>query len=185
MLFFIPTDTETVQSQGEEKMVKVFCKKSDGSKRSRRQPKNDKKFCHFVLYKENRDTMNAINLIARLLHVKSSLLSYAGTKDKRAITTQKICAANIDAKKISTLNKSVNNIAVGDFEYKSCALKLGELGGNHFSTVIRNIAPTANEDFVSILIESIKGNGFINYFGMQRFGSGGVPTFEIGLYFNN
>ena len=173
-------DTETVKGQNEDKMVKVFCRKSEKSKRCRRQHKDQKRFCNFTLYKENRDTMSAINLISRLLHVKPSVFSYAGTKDKRAITSQRVCASNIDAGRVCTLNKVMKNIAVGDFEYAKCALKLGDLGGNHFSIVLRNISPNADESSVSALIQSLKQNGFINYFGMQRFGSGSVPTFEIG-----
>lgn len=134
------------------------------------------------MYKENRDTMSAINLIARLLHIKPSAISYAGTKDKRAITSQKVCVSNVDAMQISSLNKLVKNIAVGNFEYKDYALKLGDLGGNHFSIVIRNVSPDASEASVSTLIHSLNKNGFINYFGMQRFGTGGVPTFEIGWF---
>lgn len=126
--------------------------------------------------------MNAISLIARLLHVKASQFSYAGTKDKRAITTQKVCVAGVDARRICGLNKSVNNLAVGDFEYKDHPLKLGDLAGNRFSIVLRKISIDANEAFVSKLIHSLKADGFINYFGLQRFGSGGVPTCEIGLF---
>ena len=124
--------------------------------------------------------MNAISLISRLLHVKPSAFSYAGTKDKRAITTQKVCASNIDVGRISAVNKLMKNIAVGDFEYTKCALKLGELGGNHFSIVLRNISSNADGPSVSALVQSLRQNGFVNYFGMQRFGSGSVPTFEIG-----
>ena len=163
-------------------MVKIFCRKSGGGKRFRSQPKDQKKFCLFTLYKENRDTMSAVNLIARLLHVKPSAFSYAGTKDKRAITTQKVCACNVNPKKICTLNKLMKNITVGDFHYTKCALKLGSLSGNHFSVVLRNIASHADEPSISPLMQSLRQNGFINYFGMQRFGSGGAPTYEIGLH---
>ena len=181
MLYSLFVDTETVQDQNEDKMVKVLFSKSQKGRKSRQQRKDQKRFCHFTLYKENRDTMSVINLIARLLHVKPSIFSYAGTKDKRAITTQKICAYSLDAKRICTLNKLIKNTSVGDFAYRECPLKLGDLSGNHFSIVLRNISSDADEPSVSALVHSLGQNGFINYFGMQRFGSGSVPTFEIGL----
>ena len=31
-------------------------------------------------------------------------------------------------------------------------------------------------------LESVKVNGFINYFGLQRFGTTSVPTHEIGMF---
>eukprot|EP00795_Rhopilema_esculentum_P017264 gene17264-8827_t len=103
-----------------------------------------------------------------------------GTKDKRAITTQQLCACRVDAKRLASINKLVRNIAVGSFEYKSFPLKLGDLSGNQFSIVLRNISLTASEELLSKIIESLRGSGFINYFGMQRFGSGSVATFEVG-----
>jgi tRNA pseudouridine13 synthase len=36
-------------------------------------------YCHFTLYKENRDTMDALNLIANYLHVQSKVFSFAGS----------------------------------------------------------------------------------------------------------
>ena len=176
------SDTETVENESGEKMVKVFLKEKNQNRRRQRKHRDNKQkqYCHFVLYKENRDTMSAVNLIADLLRVKPSVFSYSGTKDKRAITTQQLCACRIEAKKLASINKLVRNIAVGSFEYKSFPLKLGDLSGNQFSIVLRNVSLTASEEFLSKIIESLRGSGFINYFGMQRFGSGAVATFEIG-----
>ncbi|XP_032895802.1 pseudouridylate synthase 7 homolog isoform X6 [Amblyraja radiata] len=53
-------------------------------------PKNRGSYCHFVLYKENKDTMDAINVLSKFLRVKPNIFSYMGTKDKRAITVQEI-----------------------------------------------------------------------------------------------
>ncbi|XP_045350487.1 pseudouridylate synthase 7 homolog isoform X9 [Leopardus geoffroyi] len=53
-------------------------------------PKSRGSYCHFVLYKENKDTMDAINVLSKYLRVKPNIFSYMGTKDKRAITVQEI-----------------------------------------------------------------------------------------------
>ena len=63
----------------------------DPGKRSK-WPQGRGDYCQFVLYKENKDTMEAINFISRLLKVKSSAFHYAGTKDRRAITSQLVTA---------------------------------------------------------------------------------------------
>ena len=44
---------------------------------------------HFLLYKENISTMDAVNLMMKKLHLKhSKCFQYAGNKDKRAVTVQ-------------------------------------------------------------------------------------------------
>ena len=47
-------------------------------------------FCHFVLYKENKDTMEAMNLVSKYMRMKTGSFTYAGTKDRRAKTSQEI-----------------------------------------------------------------------------------------------
>ena len=42
----------------------------------------------FTLAKEGKDTMEGIALLAKLLQRKPKLFSYAGTKDRRAVTYQ-------------------------------------------------------------------------------------------------
>ena len=59
-------------------------------------------------------------------------------------------------------------------------LKLGDLKGNRFKIVIREVDENNNE-IIKNGIESLKYNGFVNYFGMQRFGNfAEVPTHLIG-----
>eukprot|EP00069_Balaena_mysticetus_P017396 bmy_10589T0 len=98
-------------------------------------PKSRGSYCHFVLYKENKDTMDAINLLSKYLRVKPNIFSYMGTKDKRAITVQEIA-------------------------------------------VLKNI--TGTDDQVEQAMNSLKEIGFINYYGMQRFGTTAVPTYQVG-----
>jgi tRNA pseudouridine13 synthase len=54
------------------------------------------------------------------------------------------------------------------------------LSGNRFKIVIREI-DEQNNSIIESGIESLKKNGFINYFGLQRFGScTEAPTHLIG-----
>ncbi|XP_075996852.1 pseudouridylate synthase 7 homolog [Genypterus blacodes] len=141
-------------------------------------PKNRGSFCHFTLYKENRDTMDAINLLSKFLRLRPNMFSYMGTKDKRAITVQEIAVLKITAERLAHLNKCLVNLKVGNFCYKNHPLKLGELRGNHFTVVIRNISGTSEQ--VHQAMTSLKAMGFINYYGMQRFGTTAVPTQQVG-----
>jgi tRNA pseudouridine13 synthase len=59
-------------------------------------------------------------------------------------------------------------------------LKLGDLTGNHFKLVIREVNEKIDENIIEC-IESFKNIGFINYFGLQRFGNSiEAPTHQIG-----
>ncbi|KAM8820737.1 pseudouridylate synthase 7 homolog [Eudromia elegans] len=141
-------------------------------------PKSRGSYCHFVLYKENKDTMDAINVLSKFLRVKPNIFSYMGTKDKRAITVQEIAVLRITAQRLAHLNKCLMNFKLGNFSYKNHPLKLGELQGNHFTVVLRNITGTDNQ--IEEAMQSLREIGFINYYGMQRFGTTAVPTYQIG-----
>uniref|UniRef100_A0A1A8D9Y9 Pseudouridylate synthase 7 homolog n=1 Tax=Nothobranchius kadleci TaxID=1051664 RepID=A0A1A8D9Y9_NOTKA len=141
-------------------------------------PKNRGSYCHFTLYKENKDTMDAINVLSKFLRLRPNMFSYMGTKDKRAITVQEIAVLKITAERLAHLNKCLMNLKLGNFCYKNHPLKLGELQGNHFTVVIRNISGTSEQ--VHQAMTSLKTTGFINYFGMQRFGTTAVPTQHVG-----
>ncbi|XP_015482648.1 pseudouridylate synthase 7 homolog isoform X6 [Parus major] len=141
-------------------------------------PKSRGSYCHFVLYKENKDTMDAINVLSKFLRVKPNIFSYMGTKDKRAITVQEIAVLRITAQRLAHLNKCLMNFKLGNFSYKNYPLKLGELQGNHFTVVLRNI--TGTDDQIEQAMHSLREIGFINYYGMQRFGTTAVPTYQIG-----
>ncbi|XP_054029815.1 pseudouridylate synthase 7 homolog isoform X1 [Dryobates pubescens] len=141
-------------------------------------PKSRGSYCHFILYKENKDTMDAINVLSKFLRVKPNIFSYMGTKDKRAITVQEIAVLRITAQRLAHLNKCLMNFKLGNFSYKNHPLKLGELQGNHFTVVLRNI--TGTDDQIEQAMHSLREIGFINYYGMQRFGTTAVPTYQIG-----
>ena len=62
---------------------------------------------------------------------------------------------------------------------------MGDLFGNRFKIVIREI-DELNENTIANGIESLKKNGFINYFGLQRFGNcSEIPTHFIGKQVKN
>lgn len=139
-------------------------------------------YVYFVLYKENLDTMQAVSLLAQNLRIKASSFNFAGTKDKRAKTTQWICVKKIDPSKICQAACRIRiggKVKVGNFKFEKEPLKLGMLSGNRFQIALRSVK--GDENLISESLKSIRDNGFINYYGMQRFGNCvTVPTFEIG-----
>uniref|UniRef100_A0A4W4GXC5 Pseudouridylate synthase 7 homolog n=1 Tax=Electrophorus electricus TaxID=8005 RepID=A0A4W4GXC5_ELEEL len=132
-------ETKTEQREGKKFIVAYHTagKKALAAPRKHSWPKNRGSFCHFVLYKENKDTMDAINVLSKFLRVRPNVFSYMGTKDKRAISVQEIAVLKISAERLAHLNKCLMNFKLGNFSYKKHPLKLGELQGNHFTVVLR------------------------------------------------
>ncbi|XP_077120873.1 pseudouridylate synthase 7 homolog isoform X4 [Ranitomeya variabilis] len=173
-------ETKTEDRDGKKYIIAYHAagKKALSNPRKHSWPKSRGSFCHFVLYKENKDTMDAINVLSRFLRVKPNIFSYMGTKDKRAITVQAIAVLKITAQRLAHLNKCLMNFKLGNFTYQKNPLKLGELQGNHFTVVLRNI--TGTDEQVEQAMTSLRNIGFINYYGMQRFGTTAVPTYQVG-----
>ena len=62
--------------------------------------------------------MEAISVLSRLLKIKSSCFHYAGTKDRRAITSQLVTAFKVTAERLLALNQKLRNMKLGNFEYE-------------------------------------------------------------------
>lgn len=147
-----------------------------------RWPKDRPPYLYFHLWKSNRDTAEALNSIAQCLGCGPKTFSFGGTKDKRAVTVQAVTAFKVS---IEQMHKALlhprwdNKVLVSDLRYVDNRLCLGSIQGNHFRVCLRNVSPDA-EDAVKEACESLKHNGYINYFGLQRFGTRTIRTHEVG-----
>lgn len=143
---------------------------------------NVKKYLIATLLKRNVDTMFAVNYIAKFLHKSFKTISFAGNKDKRGVTVQNISLFNCKKEEVEKATVCRNwdrRIELTGLHYSDKEYGLGFLNGNQFSVVLRFIDKSVSNDEVGLGVESLK-KGFINYFGMQRFGSGNSPTHLIG-----
>lgn len=137
-------------------------------------------FTYFMLYKENVDTIQATSQLAESLKCSPSAFAYAGTKDRRAKTTQWISVKLFEPSKIASAAAKIRQLSVGNFCFKPTTLKLGQLRGNRFRIALRQVS--AEEAVIRKSLESFQEKGFINYYGLQRFGnSATVPTYRIGI----
>ncbi|EFA78648.1 tRNA pseudouridine synthase D [Heterostelium album PN500] len=167
-------------SETENSCVKVLSS-SRGSRGDNRDawPAGRPKYLQFVLFKENKESMDAFNIISKQLKVNQRIFSMAGTKDKRGVTTQSVTAFKMNHKRLLGVNSRLYGMKVGgDFKYVDKHLQLGDLSGNRFTIVIRDIS--ADDQLVESSVEQFKKTGFINYYGLQRFGTGSVSTHQIG-----
>ncbi|RKP27064.1 pseudouridine synthase, partial [Syncephalis pseudoplumigaleata] len=136
-------------------------------------------YCEFLLYKEGKDTMDAIDHICRTTRLHTKVFSYAGTKDRQAVTVQRVTAHKVTADRLLQVNQHRAPVRVGNFRYVKQSLRLGDLGGNRFVIVLRDVKG-CTEDALKTSLVSLSEHGFINYYGTQRFGTGTVPTQQIG-----
>ncbi|CAD2084695.1 tRNA pseudouridine synthase D, putative [Plasmodium vinckei lentum] len=128
---------------------------------------------HFVLYKVNKDTQEAIREISKMSDIEIKDFHYSGFKDKRSVSTQIISTNVHNLKKIFDVknyyfNKKIKTLLICKIEKCQKKIELGEHNGNRFIVVLRNIQNY--EDYLKNRLNNIKKKGFINYFGMQRFG---------------
>ncbi|KAG7096834.1 hypothetical protein E1B28_004243 [Marasmius oreades] len=154
-------------------------------------------YVHFTLQKTNRDTQDALSHLSRILHVNVKDLAVAGTKDKRGVTVQRVSLKRgnktvedvwrlgnqVSARKSTSdalKQRGERGVRLADLVYRKAGLELGLLKGNAFVITLRNVQVDAM-DTLDKALNIVKTNGFINYYGMQRFGTASVPTHAIGL----
>lgn len=118
--------------------------------------KDSGKFSYFLLKKKNYTTLRALEMISYKLKIPLKKLGFAGNKDRRAITEQLCSVENVSESKLNSIDlKDISISFKGKGDEPIC---LGDLEGNSFEIVIRNIEKRPK----------LKRK-FINYFGEQRF----------------
>ncbi|CAL1289762.1 unnamed protein product [Larinioides sclopetarius] len=122
--------------------------------------------------------MDAINGVASYLRVNPKVFAYAGSKDKRGKTSQLVSAYQISPERLLKINNDFNTIRVGNIVFKNEQLKLGDLRGNRFIIILRQLQ--GDPTIIEKAIDSLSSKGFINYYGLQRFGTSSVSTHSIG-----
>jgi tRNA pseudouridine13 synthase len=139
------------------------------------------KYLILEVTKHDWDTHHLTRTLAKILQISQKRISVAGTKDKRALTTQKISIFDIDASKIENFHLKDIELKVLGRSRKS--VELGDLWGNDFVITIRDIASSPEE--IKELLEKttneiLAQSGVPNFFGTQRFGSIRPVTHLVG-----
>ncbi|KAJ8374139.1 hypothetical protein SKAU_G00047190 [Synaphobranchus kaupii] len=144
----------------------------------------------FTLRKENLETLEAINYMAALLGVLPSDFTYAGIKDKRALTHQSMVVKKISPERLTQKSPEFEKkgIQLSHIRPVSQPLHLGRLQGNRFQLVVRDLRPhrpASSADLPHLIQEALdnaKAKGFVNLYGPQRFGAGqSVKADQVGL----
>jgi tRNA pseudouridine13 synthase len=125
------------------------------------------------------DTNDFAGALSSALGVSRERVSWAGTKDKRAVTTQLFSIQGVEAADLPDLS-GADVEALGRIGRN---LEFGDLAGNAFEIRIADPERPAEVDAVTDALREF-GGGHVavpNVFGHQRFGSRRPVTHEVGL----
>ena len=128
---------------------------------------DDQRTLYVNLIKTRASTLAAIESVSASLGIPKEKIGYAGIKDGAALTSQRISLRDVLWKDIA--GKRIPNVYLEPVAYGNGSVSIGELGGNRFTILVR----TDGQEFaqrLKPLLEAYREHGFLNYFGLQRFG---------------
>ena len=170
------TDTDglggQLRQEVEDFIVKEITNREEGQ---------EGKYLILELTKRNWDTHHLTRTLAKTLQISQKRIGVAGTKDRRALTTQKISIFDVDASEIEKIRLKDIELKVLGRSRKS--VELGNLWGNDFIITIRNIDYSPEETYKLLektTNEILAQGGVPNFFGIQRFGSVRPVTHLVG-----
>ena len=118
----------------------------------------------------NWETNRMIRLMGKFMGISRERIGFAGTKDKRAVTSQLM---SFDGPPDLLNRVDLKDIGFSDIYTSKKPVKLGDLTGNSFSVRVRDIETEMSEvpEILDSVVSDVKSTGgFPNYFGVQRFG---------------
>ncbi|MDO5823158.1 tRNA pseudouridine(13) synthase TruD [Methanobrevibacter sp.] len=133
--------------------------------------------------KLGRTTLDVVLDIARDLHISRKRMGFAGMKDKKAITRQWICIANMDSEEQF---QQVENLDIYKTDFLKVVrgrkkLRMGQLKGNKFKILVKDLDDIEKSvDIANEVLKELQSTGVPNYFGWQRFGKPRTITHLVG-----
>ncbi len=132
--------------------------------------KGEHVWLHIQKTGENTDWVGG--LLAKIADVPRKDVSYAGMKDRHAVTTQWFSVQMPGREAPDWKAQLPDSIVLLDEQRHDRKLKRGALKGNAFKLVIREF--TGDEAELKDAVDRITEQGVPNYFGEQRFGHDGL-----------
>ena len=131
---------------------------------------------------QNWETNRLIRELSKTLGISRDKIGFAGTKDKRGITSQ-LMSFQTPLENVSRL--VLHQIAITDLYRSKKPLTIGDLIGNHFIIRARNSPvdiDTCRESIAQTNQQLTNLGGFPNFFGVQRFGAVRPVTHLVGKW---
>lgn len=122
------------------------------------------------LRKTGQNTAFIAKQLAQFFGVKDNLVSYAGLKDRFAVTEQWF-GVHVPGKKVYDLSElAIEGVEIITSARHNKKLRIGALSGNRFEITLKNVT---NIEHLVKRWNTIVADGVPNYFGEQRFGIDG------------
>lgn len=129
---------------------------------------------------KNWETNRLVRQMARELRISRRKVSFAGTKDKRAVTTQLM---TFDAPLETVQRLRMQDVELSGLYRTNRKVQIGDLIGNRFQVIVRELECN-DEDArrrINATHQSLNAlGGFSNFFGEQRFGTVRAITHLVG-----
>ncbi|WP_136717914.1 tRNA pseudouridine(13) synthase TruD [Halorientalis salina] len=134
------------------------------------------------------DTNDFASALSDKLEISRERVSWAGTKDKHAVTTQLFSVKSADPDAVADVALSDADVSV--LGRTGRPILFGDLAGNAFEVVVRDPTSPDNAEPITADLRAFGGEdpddqqatvAVPNYFGQQRFGSKRPVTHEVGL----
>ena len=140
----------------------------------------DGKFSIATVRARNWETNRMVRILARQLGISRDRIGFAGTKDKRAVTTQ-LMSFMCPPDRLTQVN--LQDLEISDVYTARRGMTIGDLIGNRFGIRVTQVDMPG--DRISSTVESVladikSAGGFPNYFGVQRFGAVRPITHKVG-----
>jgi len=133
---------------------------------------------HLLLHvrKRGANTVHVAKLLARWAGLPEMAVSYAGMKDRHAVTTQRFSVHLPKRVAPDPATLASEELEVLDATWHNRKLQRGALAGNRFRLVLREVRGDAAA--IGERLHQVATRGLPNWFGEQRFGrdGGNVPA---------
>jgi len=130
----------------------------------------DGEFVAVKVRKTDCNTLFVGEQLAKFAGISARNMSYAGLKDRKAITEQWFSLQMPGQPTPDFSQFSLEGVEILDVTRHQRKIRIGSLQGNHFEILLRN---AEESDELKVRLDFLAKNGFPNYFTEQRFGRDG------------
>ncbi|MDD2173740.1 tRNA pseudouridine(13) synthase TruD [Glaesserella parasuis] len=130
----------------------------------------DGEFVAVKIRKTDANTLFVGEKLAEFVGISAKNMSYAGLKDRHAVTEQWFCLHLAGKETPDFTQFQLDGVEIIEVTRHNRKIRVGSLAGNHFELLLRDVKESND---LTARLQQIQAVGFPNYFTEQRFGRDG------------
>lgn len=134
---------------------------------------------HATVTARNWETNRLIRMMSKRMHMSRDRIRFAGTKDKRAVSTQ-LMAFRAPAEMVQEFH--MKDVTIENVFTSEQHIEIGDLIGNEFIIKVTDLDGHVMDRVRDTATQVKDYEGFPNYFGIQRFGVMRPVTHVVGKH---